>query len=69
MLFADQEGADRAVRELNGTEMDGRKIFLRKVWFPFVEDLTFGPLSLLLVSFPVFFLFIWECLEAVECIG
>ena len=32
VLFADREGADRAVRELNETELDGRKIFLRKVW-------------------------------------
>jgi RNA recognition motif-containing protein len=46
VLFAEREGADRAVRELNGTEMDGRKIFLRKVWVSFVEDLTFAPLSL-----------------------
>ena len=31
-MFADRESADRAVRDLNGTELDGRKIFLRKVW-------------------------------------
>ena len=43
MLFADRESADRAVRELNGTELDGRKIFLRKVWVSLVED--YSPLS------------------------
>lgn len=44
VLFADSESADCAVRELNGTELEGRKIFLRKVGF-------FSLLLLLLPSF------------------
>lgn len=36
-MFADSESADRAIRELNGTEVDGRKIFLRKVWRAFMQ--------------------------------
>lgn len=32
VVFADKEGADKAICELNGTELDDRKIFLRKVW-------------------------------------
>ena len=38
VMFADSDGADRAVRELNGTELDNRKIFLRKVWVSCAVD-------------------------------
>ena len=30
-MYADSEGAKRAVRELNDSELDGRRLFLREV--------------------------------------
>ena len=40
VVYADSEGAKRAVRELNDSELDGRRLFLREVC---------GPLSVVVV--------------------
>lgn len=33
-MYADSESAERALRDLTDTEIDGRKLFLRKVGKP-----------------------------------
>ena len=73
MLFADRESADKAVQELNGTELDGRKIFLRKVWVTVVEVPPLfllhwsSPLPPLSLSLSLFSVGIFACYRSCIC--